>query len=468
MNSLIEEKYEKFNDIDCKSIKMSKGEHFPQIILSLVERYKDKILFGGSSLIHDLYFPEEIWENRDYDLWCLSEIYDKIKRNFDKTPRAVKIKEESFTNESDYYGIFKTVGITEYLYNESGKDLKIQLINIGSERSNLNNVMKNIDLSFNSVFFDGERLIYIDTTEEQIKSKLGRYLSKKFLCDCSNCRRQRVFTDKEKQRIEKYKKRGFSILNICSICNENAENTLIHSVYCFKKHLGIPNTTKNFFKIGKILTEDKINIIKDIIHNSTSNGIIICGLLLILSTTNTDLFNELFEENKSKIDPYSMELNECMDKMVGNGLVTGFTKFYELIEPYINQKSYIRLGELFEKCVNKNYISMVKYMSSKSNRFQVTIYEDTIIEHKIFLSVFDFYIETRNISIIINEFPKVKEISSIEVCPICQSSEVNIEIGCNHQFCSSCLMSYFSLEEKKQKTLLCPICRSDFYNNSSK
>lgn len=462
MEPLFEVSSERYSDIPCKVIVDYNGRHFPPIINELLHRYMGSVMFGGSSLIHDLYFREEEWD-RDYDLWCNSNAFSKIANSLSKMESCDKIKDDIYIKNNDYYGRFSSEGITEFnLRSSHSISIRIQLINVGN-LTNFSRILESVDLTFNTVFFDGTKLIFVDTTEEQIRSKIGffrPYKHKSSFCSCYICsNRNSRLTEKEIGRLEKYRLRGFKIENICPFCDFENCLSISHTIKCWKEKLSMVNSS--FYDIENVLTPDKITGIIEFIEKNTNDIILFSGLLLILSTKNIKLFEQQFAKYKVLIDPYSSNFNSMLYYVVDSGSTTLFNKFFEIMQPLITPYSYKRINQLINIAYRKNYLKIATSLSSVSPRFKIDIFEDKIISFD-FISVFECYLETSDPQVIRNEFSKIKILDKpdeLEICPICCSSNSNLILECGHKYCDVCLVKYFLIQEKNNNKLKCPLCR---------
>jgi len=473
MIPLFEKKIEKYLNVPYKSIKDYNGELFPKLILEIINENKGNILFGGSSLIHDLYFNKETWEKRDYDLWCLEPTFNKIKRKLNRLQNCKKIKEDEYENQNKYYNRFKTSAIAEYNYIDYSQEIKnriikIQLINIGIERINIMNTINNIDLSFNTVFYDGEKLIYFQTTEEEILNKKGYFIPKKLIsplnhCSCIIClqKNKNPLNDKELQRIKKYKMRGFSITNLCPLCDNANAISLKHCSDCWKNKLKI-TTENNFYKDGNQITKNHIEIIKKEMTKYKENSFLLASIMMIISTRNIDLILETFNNFKEYFDISSCAFNLILTFQIEIGFFTGFKLFFELIEPHLTTYSNKRIGELFTKSCQWNHHNIAKFLSEKYPRCNLTIFEDKIIDFK-YLNTFEYFFLTNDLTIITKEYNSIfiTTEESEENCSICQTDFPNLILCCKHRFCSNCLINYYQLQLNKNLKLNCPMCRTD-------
>lgn len=468
MEPLFEPIREQYFDIPCKLVKDYDGKDILPFIKELI--VENQVLFGGSSLIHDLYFPTQFWL-RDYDLWCVNDAYKKIRRKLGRMRNCKKVKDVSFEIKSDYYGRFKTEAISEYYCNlevindgyRNIQQIKLQLINVGKTTSQLFNAMRFVDLSFNSLFYDGSRLIFVDTTEEEIKSKIGYFIPlKKNIyshCDCIYCTNNGKLSEKELSRVRKYKERGFQILNLCPLCDSTHYSSLFHSMECLKRKLRL--TDRDFYKMGDSITEEMENELSNVIYRYENTSIICAALLLFLSKRCLPTFSEKFEKCKHLIDTRSSIYNEVLKYCVEKGSLSGFSSFFGIVESQLTPFANKRICQLFEIASKKNFINIARFIANKSPRFKLEIFEDKIISFK-FQNIFEYFLETNDRQQLIQEYSKINFINSPseDPCPICHTSEPNLILHCKHRFCDSCLIMYFAIETRSKKELSCPLCRS--------
>ena len=445
---------ENYLGIPCRSYIEYDGDLFPESVRSILSENRGDVIFGGSSLIHDLYFREERWE-RDYDIWCNQKAYMKLKIDFLRNENYRKLKEEIFTSNSSelYYSNFKTKGLCEYMID----DIKIQLINIG-ERLDVRKIVENIDFTFNTIFYDGLKLIFFDTSEEEIKSKQGNFRFKyygKFLTSLDIY--ELKLKEKEASRIQKYKKRGFNINNLCPFCGKI--NYLNHCYICIFRRLSI-NLNKDVLTTGKGITDiQKEGLIK-LMNEYPREDIIYCCLMGILSTGDYELFENQFELRRDIMNVYSDNFYVILDYLGENGYYRYFKKFFDLVEPFLVEYSYEKINDIFKCAGRRNYLNVVKLISSRLPRFRYEIFEDKIVKYK-FLSIFECYFEIKDLKIILDNLSFIKECKdeTEEICGICHTNFPNLSLICNHRFCENCLLTYFSMNKHK---LSCPMCRRKF------
>jgi len=468
MTPLFEVYTDKYLHIHCKKIVNYDGRDFPEIINEVLLENKGNVIFGGSSLIHDLYFKEETWD-RDYDLWCDENTYKKLKTNFYRRENFRKLNEEIFSknSENSYYGNFQSQGIAEFIYNinESSK-IKIQLIDVGKKHK-ICKMFELVDFSFNTVFYDGEKLIYHDTTEEQVKAKTGilRVKTSRKFCPCHFCsKKESRLSEKQLLRIKKYQKRGFNLTNLCPFCEFKYPCSINHCYYCLAKKLKLKVEMK-FYQAGDNLTQQSLEKIVDLCSMYRKEEIIYTMLIYILSTRNLNLFKELFENNRHIIDPYSLSFYTIFEFLLDNGIYEPFVSFFEIVEPHFTEYSYLTLSGLFFGLCRKNYVNLASYFSKKIGRCKFELFGDKIISHR-FLNIFEYYFEEKDVSIITNTFKYITVCNDptedSEMCGICHTDFPNLKLSCRHRYCHTCLITYFAMEYKKNSKLSCPMCRIKF------
>ncbi len=461
METLFEVPSVKFSEVPCKDIQDYDGQNFPPIINEILEKYMGSVIFGGSSLIHDLYFQEEDWV-RDYDLWCNSNAFKKIVITLSRMELCDKIKDDIFTKNNEYYGRFSLEGLTEFVLPSGNKTIKVQLINVGNI-SNFSKILESVDLSFNTVFYDGTKLIFVDTTEEQIKSKKGFFRPLKHksgLCNCHICcSRDSKLSEKEIGRLEKYRSRGFEINNLCPFCDSQNCLSVSHTMKCWKNQLSLFDSS--YYDTNNVLTSEKITEIIEFLDKNQKEVLIYIGLFLIISTKNIKLLEEQFEKFRHIIDPYSFNFNSNMYYVVDSGSITLFRKYFEIILPLIKVKSYKRIGQLIEIAYRRNYINIGRMLATVSPRFKLNIFEDKIISYE-YMSAFECYLETKDRNVLTSEFDKITIMDKSDLtdtCPICLLGNPNLILGCCHKYCDTCVVEYFMIQERNNNKLKCPLCR---------
>lgn len=428
------------------------GNNFPKIVNEILDENFGKVFFGGGSLIHDLYFKEEDWGDRDYDIWCFHSSYKKVIRKMMHNINSRQIKNKEFKS---YYGNFTIIGITEFLIY----GIRLQIIDIGNVNS-FDPIIRNIDLSFNTVMFDGKNLFFYLTDQEKIISKKGYFIKNEFQCICTKCVTH--ISEKAQERIKKYEKRGFQIMNVCSFCEERHMSNFSSSLECWKKFLDIEESISVYkYKTGELI-EQKIDILINKL-NIIENFVDICaGLYLINMCRDMEIFQRLFVHlsEKIKIMPENIFF-EVVVKFIEIGSVTGVKLFYSLFKQYnFNEKS----GKLFGHACRLNFIGIARFFESLSPRFQMVIYEDKIFEFR-FMNIYEYFLETGDVEFILKEVPSLKKIEVLdnydedELCPICKYDNPNIALACNHKFCVICLIKFFAQKTRDMETVNCPICR---------
>ena len=198
----------------------SLADKFPDFLNEILNEFT--CYFAGSSLIHDVYFPEEDWGERDYDVWCSKINFDKINLKLCKEGN-VPIRMEYFKKAEKYQ---KTIAISEYKIQNK----KLQLINIGNNVFNFTE----FDFSFLQCYYDGKKIHTHNQYEPHLKiGTISR-------------------TDKNTQeRIIKYQKRGFHFLNLCFGCFKNmTQQNFTEEVNYFLCHYCCQNTFVNLPEVN--------------------------------------------------------------------------------------------------------------------------------------------------------------------------------------------------------------------------
>jgi len=431
-------------------IKKYDGSNFPSIVNEILRKYKNKTFFGGGSLIHDAFFKDEHWQSRvDYDIWCNDCIYQNIISDLTEKNFNMAIHSKY---DNKYYEKFNIKELTEFTFEIDRKEYIIQLINIGNYFLTLIN---KIDFTFNTVFYNGEELIFFRTTEADVLQKCGNLQVDVITndCECEECKNKKI-SQKQIQRIEKYKSRGFHIRNFCPFCETvGAENTykiisVLHFESCVLKHA--------FPKYIVQLEDDQFEKIIQIGHTSDNPNVILCCLNLIARTLNMEEFISLFHEKKVLLDVHTKLFNDILIDFTVQGQYTFFKLFFDLLK---TKASIIGrdIQVLFSNACDYNCINIALYISSHSERYDLSIFEDKIYRYKI-LTIFEHYVKYKNIQIILDEYPSItlvdKEEDEESICSICKENQSNIRLQCGHRFCE-CIFNYFATS----CSMKCGICR---------
>ena len=302
------------------------GSNFPVIVNQLLTN--DGVIFGGSSLIHDVYFREEDWGERDYDLWCLNSQYFKMQNHLRKE-NCKKIKEERYENR---YGRLKINGICEYIYKiDDTTKIKIQLINVGNDFSLM---VKNLDFTFVSVIYDGKKIKFFNTIEKEIIEKKGNVLIyRNNGCTCDRCKRTSEISEKTAKRIEKYQKRGFTFFNLCQFCS-NKVLSFKHFIKC-----------RNLLEDDK-LKEDGSDNILELGLASDNPEIIYCCLYYFSKIYDSESFMSLFNCKKHLLQKHHTNYYELINNFVRNGKYTYFRCFFENASYSFGEKDVQNFFEL--------------------------------------------------------------------------------------------------------------------------
>lgn len=430
------------------------GSNFPPIVNEILRKYKNKAFFGGGSLIHDAFFKDEHWKSRiDYDIWCNDCIYQNILSDLIEKGFNMSIQSKY---DNKYYEKFNIKELTEFTFEIDRKEYIIQLINIGNYFLTLIN---KIDFTFNLVFYNGEELFFFRTTEADILQKRG-YLQVDVItneCECEECKNKKI-SKKQIQRIEKYKSRGSQITNFCPFCEKvGAENTykiitVLHFQSCAL------NLT--FPKYILQLEDEQFEKIIQMGHTSENPNVILCCLNIIARTLHMEEFISLFHEKKDLFDVHTRLFNDILIDFTVQGQYTFFKLFFDLLK---TKASIIGtdIKVLFRKACDYNCINIALYISSHSDRYDLSIFEDKIYEHDI-LTVFEHYVKYKNMQVILDEYPGKITILDEEfmnqeeetICSICNANPSNIQLHCGHRFCE-CIFNYFATIS----CMRCGLCR---------
>jgi hypothetical protein len=426
------------------------GSNFPQIVNEILRKYKNKAFFGGGSLLHDAFFKDEHWSSRiDYDIWCKDSIYQNILSDIEEKG-LVKIHHSKY--DVKYYQMFNIKELADYGFEIDRKQYIIQVINIGNSFISLIN---KIDFTFNTVLYNGENLIFFRTTEADVIKKRGDLQVDVITntCPCEECKDKKV-SQKQIERISKYKARGFEITNFCPFCSP-ADYKIIniqHFQTCFLNLIHPPYVFH--------LEDAQFQKIMDIGRQSTNSNVILCCLNIIARTLHMEEFLSLFYDKQcpSIFDTNSRLFNDILIDFAVHGQYTFFKLFFDLLKTKIKITSS-QIQILFRKACAYNCINIALYISSHSQRYELSIYEDRIYQHNI-LTVFENYVKYKKIQAVLDEYPgitvfdKPEEENEESICSICNENQTNIRLQCGHEFCD-CIFSYFVTSFSTK----CGICR---------
>ena len=425
------------------------GSSFPPLVNEILRKYKNKAFFGGGSLLHDAFFKDEHWVTRiDYDIWCKDCVYQNILSDIgDKG--LVKIHDSKY--DVKYYQTFKIKELADFAFEIDRKQYIIQFINTGSGFFSL---IDKIDFTFNTVLYNGENLIFFRTTEEDVRQKRGDLqvdvITNK--CTCEECKDKKV-SQKQISRIQKYRARGFEITNFCPFCKPEDNNiiTVQHFQLC------VLNLTYPPYVLH--LEEAQFQRILNIVQESTNPNVILCCLNIIARTLHMEEFISLFHDKQcsSILNTTSRLFNDILIDFTVNGQYTFFKLFFDLLKTKI-QITATPIQILFRKACAYNCINIALYISSHSERYELSIYEDRIYQHSI-LTVFEHYVKSKKIQAILDEYPSItlfenQEENEDSICSICKENLCNIRLPCGHEFCD-CIFTYFVTSF----SMRCGICR---------
>lgn len=425
------------------------GSNFPPLVNEILRKYKNKAFFGGGSLLHDAFFKDEHWVTRiDYDIWCQDSIYQNILSDIE-AKSLHKIHHSKYDHK--YYQMFNIKEIAEFTFEIDRKEYILQLINIGV---NFFSVINKIDFTFNTVFYNGEYLIFFKTTEAHVLQKRGDLLIDVITnkCPCEECKTKKV-SQKQISRISKYRARGFEITNFCPFCTFTGNYKIMNVLHFQTCVLNL------FYPSYALQLEDvQFQKIMDIGRESTNPNVILCCLNTIARTFHMNEFISLFHEKKCStiFNVNSRLFNDILIDFTINGQYTFFKLFFDLLKKKIRITD-MPIQILFRKACAYNCINIALYISSHSPRYELSIFEDRIYGHNI-LTVFEHYLKYKNIQVILNEYPAItlvdKEEGEESICSICKENQSNIRLQCGHRFCD-CIFSYFVTSF----SMKCGICR---------
>jgi len=169
-------------------------------------------------------------------------------------------------------------------------------------------------------------------------------------------------------------------------------------------------------------------------------------LLLSVRTLRFELFHEIWKQYE--FNKEERLYTKILYMFVSEGFFTGFKMLIDKVT------DNVLLETLFNKACDYNYINIARYFNQMSRRYQLQIMEDKIYKHK-YLNIFEYYLETEDLTIILNEIKNISLTTSEEICPICKAYDCNIKTSCNHEFCDKCLFGFWASSEKQS----CPLCR---------
>jgi hypothetical protein len=194
-------------------------------------------------------------------------------------------------------------------------------------------------------------------------------------------------------------------------------------------------------------------------HETTNRNVILCCLNIIARTLHMEEFLSLFHEKQCStiFDTNSRLFNDILIDFTVNGQYTFFTLFFDLLKENIRITA-TPIQILFRKACAYNCINIARYISSHSERYELSIFEDRIYGH-IILTVFEYYVKSKKIQVILDEYPSITLVDSQEdsedsICSICKENQSNIRLPCGHEFCD-CIFSYFVTSFSTK----CGICR---------
>lgn len=427
------------------------GSNFPPLVNEILRKYKNKAFFGGGSLLHDAFFKDEHWITRiDYDIWCKDSVYQNILSDIGEKG-LVKIHDSKYSVK--YYQTFNIKELADFAFEIDRKQYIIQFINTGSGFFSL---IDKIDFTFNTVLYNGEDLIFFRTTEEDVHQKRGDLqvdvITNK--CPCEECKDKKV-SQKQISRISKYIARGFEITNFCPFCKTSSSNniiTILHFQYC------VLNLTHPSYVLH--LEDAQFQKIMDIGRQSTNPNIILCCLNIIARTLHMEEFISLFHDKQcsSILNTNSRLFNDILIDFTVNGQYTFFKLFFDLLKTKI-RITVSQIQKLFRKACAYNCINIARYISSHSERYELSIFEDRIYGHSI-LTVFEHYVKYKKIQAVLDEYPSITLVDLEEgeesICSICKENQSNIRLPCGHEFCD-CIFSYFVTSFSTK----CGICRGE-------
>lgn len=392
---------------------MSIADKLPDFINEILNEYK--CYFAGSSLIHDVYFPDENWGERDYDIWCDNENFDKINLKL-CTSGNVPIRMEYFKKIGDYQ---KSIAISEYNFENK----KLQLINIGNNKFSC----YDFDFTFLRCYYDGKNFKHY--YEEHLKNKVG-FIER--------------FDNNSINRIDKYVKRGFKFLNLCFYCLKN-ENQINNRDYSEKKFFCRNCFNDNF---NSLSLENELRIISN--ENYLIKNYLLDYLFTLIKMKKIDRFKEILERIKDELN--NDQIFRLLNFLGKLNLTESFIYTFELVKQLENKYIYEMITSLINKKCGGNCIL---YLEKKIYSLYLDKIEDHIISFR-FLNNLELAHKNKDIIHYYLEL-QLEKGTNEEDCPVCKIEKTNIKLNCGHYFCSKCLYKIIFESDISKK---CGICRS--------
>lgn len=417
---------------NCLETREYQGKHFPKFVNEIVNLKPGKIFFGGSSLIHDLFFPRENWGKTDYDIWCSSSESELIKEYFKPYHKIIN---DFVTQDCNIKQVQR------YKINNQ----RIQIIFV----QNITKVFLKKNFSFNTVFYDGNKIYYFRTTENDVKNKQGVYLYHPLLNSDYSTKRELNY------QTQKYLKRGFKIKNLCPKCNKPRVLSLEHTFVCtFKNELSSYIGLLNRTFIKSLNQMEEVDKIKTYLQNELEkNNPYSYGFILMF---NNFLEKVSFNPNKIYQDMSYLEL--ILINLGKLGLTELFIEIYSFYQKKYDNKKFEK--RILNLVCDENNIHLARYLSLLNPKISLNIRGDFIFSYEI-KNIFTCFLEKNDIKVLSSGIKDSEIFNKDEECFICQKNKNEITLQCKHSFCGTCLSQFYQLKEKKKEQLQCPMCRSD-------
>ena len=429
------------------------GYDLPEIVRNIIHFKRGKLLFGGSSLIYHLYFDDEDWGERDYDIWSdhktIDEILDYINDNYDKNDYIIS---EILCNNS-----FQSYSNIDIIYNITYKNYIIQLLKI-SKDIGISKLVLNIDFSFLNVKYDGNKIYFFDEENyEDMKKKIGIVYSD------NNYRKVKNY-----HRIKKYQERGFIFKNLCPHCNLIINPNIEHYQFCLSRTFIY---FINFHLDTKIISFNDIifknidiseNLLKEFIENNyvknECNFFEISFLIILVSINNFSFFKKYIKIWEDINFSYNKEF---LFKILVKFGATRYVKYLYNFCKDNNKEIDILVNN--NQCIyiiyKNNFKELSKWFESICPYFEFITIDDRIISYKI-NTIFDLYTKFNDENILLNNIKNSKK-NSEDSCAICKYSDSEIKLECGHSYCNTCLALYL-----KDNAPQCAYCKKDVIVNN--
>lgn len=408
------------------SCKKWDGDGLPNIVKFITNKWHGKLIFGGSSLLHCLYFNNEDWGEKDYDIWSCTCIIDEILIYLQSIQDKENIIFENPIICNNYFQKYTGVNI---IYNISFNGIKLQLLKLDKfyciDHGPYKSFIDHIDFSFLKILYDGNMICYYTKDINKVKEKKGTWEQLKIFKAESTILKQ---FQKKEERILKYKNRGFIFENICNHCNNNKCN--------FKHYTSCLNTLN---ELGNI---DFSTYHKKCISNSEK----LAYLGLLLKTCKITEFHNFFDEwnNEKKIvnydDDYLIEkiVSYLITESVNYGVFSVVKKIYEMFENTEHKIDLTHDNNMYMyNAVKKNYVNIAKFFAEKNLSYNLKICEDRIVNFSI-KSIFDLYIDSNDPMFFKKIIVDSKDSDDCEYCIICKYTIADFKLNCNHNYCNTC------------------------------